>query len=88
MLATSTVEAHDLVRRVAVVPDDLAPTYISFGGLDLFLEENLTDADRLAPLELIPAVGQGHHQSHGYRRRYWFSILTNASETRAADCVA
>ena len=57
----------------------LPPTYISVGGLDLFLEENLTYADRLGragvPVEL-----------HMYPRAYHgFYRATNARVTRQAE---
>jgi triacylglycerol lipase len=57
----------------------LPPTYISVGGLDLFLEENLTYADRLSragvPVEL-----------HMYPRAYHgFYRATNARVTRQAE---
>ena len=57
----------------------LPPTYISIGGLDLFLEENMTYADRLSragvPVEL-----------HMYPRAYHgFYRATNARVTRQAE---
>ncbi|MSP03965.1 MAG: alpha/beta hydrolase [Acetobacteraceae bacterium] len=57
----------------------LPPTYISVGGLDLFLEENLAYADRLSraavPVEL-----------HMYPRAYHgFYRATNARVTRQAE---
>jgi acetyl esterase/lipase len=57
----------------------LPPTYISVGGLDLFLEENLTYADRLSragvPVEL-----------HIYPRAYHgFYRATNARVTKQAE---
>jgi triacylglycerol lipase len=57
----------------------LPPTYISVGGLDLFLEENLTYADRLSragvPVEL-----------HMYPRAYHgFYRVMNARVTRQAE---
>jgi acetyl esterase/lipase len=57
----------------------LPPTYISVGGLDLFLEENLTYADRLSragvPVEL-----------HMYPRAYHgFYRATNARVTKQAE---
>ena len=57
----------------------LPPTYISVGGLDLFLEENLSYADRLSragvPVEL-----------HMYPRAYHgFYRATNARVTRQAE---
>ena len=57
----------------------LPPTYISVGGLDLFLEENLTYADRLSragvPVEL-------HMYPQAYRGFY---RATNARVTRQAE---
>jgi triacylglycerol lipase len=41
------VSPYAAAARAADVRD-LRPTYISVGGLDLFLEENLTHADRLS----------------------------------------
>jgi acetyl esterase/lipase len=63
----------------AVDVSGLPPTYISVGGLDLFLEENLTYADRLSragvPVEL-----------HMYPRAYHgFYHATNARVTRQAE---
>jgi acetyl esterase/lipase len=57
----------------------LPPTYISVGGLDLFLEENLTYADRLSragvPIEF-----------HMYPRAYHgFYRATNARVTKQAE---
>jgi len=57
----------------------LPPTYISVGGLDLFLEENMTYADRLSragvPIEF-----------HMYPRTYHgFYRATNARVTRQAE---
>jgi acetyl esterase/lipase len=59
--------------------DKIGAGYISVGGLDLFLEENLTYADRLSrggvPVEL-----------HMYRRAYHgFYRATNARVTRQAE---
>jgi acetyl esterase/lipase len=63
----------------AVDVSGLPPTYISVGGLDLFLEENLIYADRLSragvPVEL-----------HVYSRAYHgFYRATNARVTRQAE---
>jgi triacylglycerol lipase len=63
----------------AVDVSGLPPTYISVGGLDLFLEENLTYADRLSragvPVEL-----------HVYPRAYHgFYRATNARVTKQAE---
>ena len=57
----------------------LPPTYISVGGLDLFLEENMIYADRLSragvPVEL-----------HMYPRTYHgFYRVTNARVTKQAE---
>jgi acetyl esterase/lipase len=57
----------------------LPPTYISVGGLDLFLEENMIYADRLSragvPVEL-----------HMYPRAYHgFYRVTNARVTKQAE---
>ena len=68
------VSPYAAAARVGDV-SGLPPTYISVGGLDLFLEENLTYADRLSragvPVEL--------HLYHGFYR------ATNARVTRQAE---
>ena len=57
----------------------LPPTYISVGGLDLFLEENMTYADRLSragvPIEfhMYPGAYHGFYQA------------TNARVTKQAE---
>jgi acetyl esterase/lipase len=57
----------------------LPPTYISVGGLDLFLEENLTYADRLSRAG-VPV------EFHLYPRAYHgFYRVTNAHVTRKAE---
>jgi acetyl esterase/lipase len=57
----------------------LPPTYISVGGLDLFLEENITYADRLSRAG-VPV------EFHMYPRAYHgFYRATNASVTRQAE---
>ena len=57
----------------------LPPTYISVGGLDLFLEENLTYADRLSRAG-VPV------EFHLYPRAYHgFYCVTNARVTRKAE---
>ena len=72
------VSPYAAAARAADV-SGLPPTYISVGGLDLFLEENLTYADRLSragvPVEL-----------HMYPRAYHgFYRATNARVTRQAE---
>jgi acetyl esterase/lipase len=72
------VSPYAAVARAADVRG-LPPTYISVGGLDLFLEENLTYADRLSragvPVEL-----------HIYPRAYHgFYRATNARVTKQAE---
>jgi triacylglycerol lipase len=57
----------------------LPPTYISVGGLDLFLEENMTYADRLSRAG-VPV------EFHLYPRAYHgFYRATNARVTRQAE---
>ena len=72
-------EAEAFAAARAADVSGLPPTYISVGGLDLFLEENLTYADRLSragvPVEL-----------HIYPRAYHgFYRATNARVTRQAE---
>ena len=72
------VSPYAAAARAADV-SGLPPTYISVGGLDLFLEENLAYADRLSragvPVEL-----------HMYPRAYHgFYRATNARVTRQAE---
>jgi acetyl esterase/lipase len=58
----------------------LPPTYISVGGLDLFLEENMTYADRLSRAR-VPV------EFHMYPRAYHgFYRATNARVTKQAEC--
>jgi triacylglycerol lipase len=75
---SSGISPYAAAARAADV-SGLPPTYISVGGLDLFLEENLTYADRLSragvPVEL-----------HMYPRAYHgFYRATNARVTRQAE---
>ena len=57
----------------------LPPTYISVGGLDLFLEENMTYADRLSRAG-VPV------EFHMYPRAYHgFYQVTNARVTKQAE---
>src|SRR4249920_2334274 len=72
------VSPYAAAARAADV-SGLPPTYISVGGLDLFLEENMTYADRLSragvPVEL-----------HMYPRAYHgFYRVTNARVTKQAE---
>jgi acetyl esterase/lipase len=72
------VSPYAAASRAADV-SGLPPTYISVGGLDLFLEENLTYADRLSragvPVEL-----------HIYPRTYHgFYQVPNARVTKQAE---
>ena len=72
------VSPYAAAARAADV-SGLPPTYISVGGLDLFLEENLTYADRLSragvPVEL-----------HVYPQAYHgFYRATNARVTKQAE---
>src|SRR3974390_1851582 len=73
-----TGEAADF-RAARADVSGLPPTYISVGGLDLFLEENMIYADRLSragvPVEL-----------HMYPRAYHgFYRVTNARVTKQAE---
>jgi triacylglycerol lipase len=75
---SSGISPYAAAARAADV-SGLPPTYISVGGLDLFLEENLTYADRLSragvPVEL-----------HMYPRAYHgFYRAMNARVTRQAE---
>src|SRR4051794_3624558 len=75
---SADVSPYAAAARAADV-SGLPPTYISVGGLDLFLEENLIYADRLSragvPVEL-----------HLYPRAYHgFYRATNARVTRQAE---
>ena len=57
----------------------LPPTYISVGGLDLFLEENMIYADRLSRAG-VPV------EFHMYPRAYHgFYRATNARVTKQAE---
>ena len=72
------VSPYAAAARAADV-SGLPPTYISVGGLDLFLEENMTYADRLSragvPIEF-----------HMYARAYHgFYRATNARVTKQAE---
>ena len=72
------VSPYAAAARAADV-SGLPPTYISVGGLDLFLEENMIYADRLSragvPVEL-----------HMYPRAYHgFYRATNARVTKQAE---
>ena len=72
------VSLYATAARAADV-SGLPPTFISVGGLDLFLEENMTYADRLSragvPVEL-----------HLYPRAYHgFYRATNARVTKQAE---
>jgi acetyl esterase/lipase len=75
---SSGVSPYAAASRAADV-SGLPPTYISVGGLDLFLEENMTYADRLGragvPIEF-----------HMYPRAYHgFYRATNARVTKQAE---
>ena len=75
---TADVSPYAAAARAADV-SGLPPTYISVGGLDLFLEENLIYADRFSragvPVEL-----------HLYPRAYHgFYRVTNARVTKQAE---
>jgi acetyl esterase/lipase len=66
------VSPYAAASRIADV-SDLPPTYISVGGLDLFLEENMTYADRLSragvPVEfhIYPRAYHGFYQAANAR---------------------
>src|SRR5438309_1501151 len=75
---TADVSPYAAAARAADV-SGLPPTYISVGGLDLFLEENMIYADRLSragvPVEL-----------HMYPRAYHgFYRVTNARVTKQGE---
>ena len=66
------------LRRAADV-SGLPPTYISVGGLDLFLEENMIYADRLSRARV-------HVELHMYPGTYHgFYRATNARVTKQAE---
>ena len=72
------VSPYAAAARAADV-SGLPPTYISVGGLDLFLEENLTYADRLSRAG-VPV------EFHMYPRAYHgFYRATNARVTKQAE---
>jgi acetyl esterase/lipase len=72
------VSPYAAASRAADV-SGLPPTYISVGGLDLFLEENMTYADRLSRAG-VPV------EFHMYPRAYHgFYRATNARVTRQAE---
>ena len=72
------VSPYTAAARAADVAG-LPPTYISVGGLDLFLEENMTYADRLSRAG-IPV------EFHMYPRAYHgFYRATNARVTKQAE---
>ena len=75
---SADVSPYAVAARAADV-SGLPPTYISVGGLDLFLEENLTYADRLSRAG-VPV------EFHIYPRAYHgFYRATNARVTRQAE---
>lgn len=75
---TADVSPYVAAARAADV-SGLPPTYISVGGLDLFLEENVTYADRLSRAG-VPV------EFHLYPRAYHgFYRATNARVTRQAE---
>jgi dipeptidyl aminopeptidase/acylaminoacyl peptidase len=75
---SADVSPYAAAARAADV-SGLPPTYISVGGLDLFLEENLTYADRLSRAG-VPV------EFHLYPRAYHgFYRATNARVTRQAE---
>jgi acetyl esterase/lipase len=75
---SADVSPHAAAARTADV-SGLPPTYISVGGLDLFLEENMTYADRLSRAG-VPV------EFHMYPRAYHgFYRVTNARVTRQAE---
>src|SRR6266481_8407639 len=72
------VSPYAAAARAADV-SGLPPTYISVGGLDLFLEENLTYADRLSRAGV-------HVELHMYPRAYHgFYRVPNARVTKQAE---
>jgi acetyl esterase/lipase len=72
------VSPYAAASRAADV-SNLPPTYISVGGLDLFLEENMTYADRLSRAG-VPV------EFHMYPRAYHgFYQATNARVTKQAE---
>ena len=75
---SADVSPYAAASRAADV-SGLPPTYISVGGLDLFLEENMTYADRLSRAG-VPV------EFHMYPRAYHgFYRATNARVTKQAE---
>jgi acetyl esterase/lipase len=75
---SACVSPYAAASRAAVL-SGLPPTYISVGGLDLFLEENMTYADRLSRAG-VPV------EFHMYPRVYHgFYRATNARVTKQAE---
>jgi acetyl esterase/lipase len=75
---SADVSPYAAAARAAEV-SGLPPTYISVGGLDLFLEENMTYADRLSRAG-VPV------EFHLYPRAYHgFYQATNARVTKQAE---
>jgi acetyl esterase/lipase len=72
------VSSYAAAARAADV-SGLPPTYISVGGLDLFLEENLTYADRLSRAGVSVELHMYPRAYHGFYR------ATNARVTRQAE---
>src|ERR1700739_1524220 len=72
------VSAYAAAARAADV-SGLPPTYISVGGLDLFLEENLIYADRLSRAG-VPVELHLHPRAH-----HGFYRVTNARVTKQAE---
>jgi acetyl esterase/lipase len=71
--------SHYAAASRAAEVSGLPPTYISVGGLDLFLEENMTYADRLSRAG-VPV------EFHMYPRAYHgFYQATNARVTKQAE---
>ena len=75
---SASVSPYAAAARAADV-SGLPPTYISVGGLDLFLEENLTYADRLSRAGVSVELHMYPRAYHGFYR------ATNARVTRQAE---
>ena len=66
----------------------LPPTYISVGGLDLFLEENMIYADRLSRAGVPVEFHMYPRTYHGFYRASDARVTKQASATLARLCVA
>ena len=66
----------------------LPPTYISVGGLDLFLEENMIYADRLSRAGVPVELHMYPRAYHGFYRATNARVTKQANTTIARRCDA